>query len=294
MKKAYICAAISIFLWSTFATSSKLLLGAFGNYQVLCISSLIAALALLCAVIVTGKFKFMKKYRLKDYAIMALIGLPGTFFYYVFYYAGADRLPASQAFTVNYMWPIMSIVFACIILKERLTPRKCIAIAVSFAGVAIISGGGLFNFDKNILIGILFCLMGAVSYGLFTALNTKYEYDVFVSMMINSLVAFVLCFVIIAAKGELFLPNLTQTLGFTWNGIFVIAIPNATWILALNCKNTSKISNLAYITPFLSLIWTFLILREPINIYSIIGLVVIVLGILIQIKESKGKEKELK
>lgn len=291
MKKSYVYAAISILLWSTFATSSKLLLGAFGNYQVLCISSLFAALFLICAVFVTGRGKLLKKYSIKDYALMALIGLPGTFFYYVFYYSGAERLPASLAFTVNYMWPIMSIVFACIILKERLTLRKCIAIAVSFVGVAIISGGNLFNFDAGILWGIIFCLLGAVSYGLFTALNTKYEYDVFVAMTVNSFAAFILSFAVIAAKQELFVPNLTETLGFLWNGIFVIAIPNSTWILALNCKNTSKISNLAYITPFLSLIWTFFVLGEPINILSVAGLAVIIIGILIQLKDKKEELK---
>ena len=51
--------------------------------------------------------------------------------------------------------------------------------------------------------------------------------------------------------------------------------------------DTAKISNLAYITPFLSLIWTALILKESFNIYSILGLIVIVLGIFIQMKDKK-------
>ena len=103
--------------------------------------------------------------------------------------------------------------------------------------------------------------------------------------------AFVLSFALIAARQELFLPNLTQTLGFMWNGIFVLAIPSATWILALNCKNTSKISNLAYITPFLSLLWTFFVLDEAVSILSVAGLVVIIVGILIQLGDKKDELK---
>ena len=46
MKKTYLMAGIAILLWSTMATISKVLLGDFDQYQVLCISALFAALAL--------------------------------------------------------------------------------------------------------------------------------------------------------------------------------------------------------------------------------------------------------
>lgn len=73
-----------------------------------------------------------------------------------------------------------------------------------------------------------------------------------------------------------------------------MAIANTVWVVALSLGNTAKISNLAYITPFLSLVWTFLILKEPLNIYSIVGLVVIVCGILIQIRDKdKNSDKKL-
>ena len=119
MKKTYLCAGTSIFFWSTVAVVTKLLLGTHNNFQVLWISSLFAALFLLAVNIFTGNIRKLKSYSLKDFLISILIGLPGLFFYYVFYYAGADRMLASQAFIVNYLWPIMSVVFACIILKEK-------------------------------------------------------------------------------------------------------------------------------------------------------------------------------
>ena len=50
---------------------------------------------------------------------------------------------------------------------------------------------------------------------------------------------------------------------------------------------SAKISNLAYITPFLSLVWTSLLLKERITVYAVTGLVVIILGICIQLKDGK-------
>ena len=290
MKKTYIFACITIFFWSTVATVAKLLLGSYNNFQVLWISSLFAFLFLLLVNILTGNIKRLKEYKLKDIIISILIGLPGTFFYYVFYYTGTSLMPASQAFIVNYLWPIMSVVFAWIILKEKMTLRKAIAIGLSFAGVVIVMGGGVSENNSSNLTGALCCVSGAISYGLFTSLNQKYGYDKRISMMLNYLVTFTLTSIINGISGKLFVPEFPEIIGFMWNGMFAIAVANTLWMLALESGKTAKISNLAYITPFISLIWTSLILKEEIRLTSVIGLMVIVMGILIQLKD-KGNEK---
>ena len=288
MKKTYLYAGISILLWSSLATVSKLLLGTMNSYQVLCVSALFAAVALLIVNIFTKRLHLLKAYKLKDYITIILIGLPGTFFYYIFLYAGTDKMLASQAFIINYLWPIMSVVFACILLKERFTARKAIAIGMSFLGVITVAGGELTHFSLDTLWGMLFCIGAAVSYGSFTALNQKWHYDKQISMMISFLASFLLSLVINIAMGTDMSLNLLQTVGLGWNGIFVMAIATVTWALALDSGKTAKVSNLAYITPFLSLVWTFLFLKEPINPWSVVGLIIIVLGIFIQLKDKKS------
>lgn len=298
LKKSYFFAAVSILFWSTVATITKLLLKGLNNFQVLWVSSFFAFIFLLAVNIFSGKIKALKKYTVKDFLVTILIGLPGTFFYYIFYYAGTDILPASQAFIINYMWPIMSVVFACIVLKEKMTIKKGIAVAVSFLGVGIVNAKDLFSLSSNngVIIGMIACLLGAVSYGLFTALNKKFHYDKMLSMMINYIVTFSITTIINAAGGNLFLPSGLEALGFAWNGIFTMAIACTTWVIALDNGNTAKISNLAYITPFLSLVWTFFILGDQglKNPNSLIGLCVIVAGIFIQLinfKKPDSKEK---
>ncbi len=291
MKKSYMLAATSILCWSTVAVTSKLLLWSHNNFQVLWISALFAAVFLLIVNIISGNIKKLKDYKLKDYIISILIGLPGSFLYYVFYYAGTDKMLASQAFIINYLWPIMSVVFACIILKEKMTVKKAIAIAISFLGVAIVAGGDAAKINSDLLFGATFCILGAVSYGLFTALNQKFDYDKSISVMISYIACFILTSIINIARGDLFVPNFIETLGFVWNGVITMAIANTVWVMALNSGNTAKISNLAYITPFLSMVWTLLILKERLNVYFIAGLVVIVLGIFIQLKEKSQKQE---
>lgn len=279
-------------MWSTMPTISSLLLGEMDNYTVLCVSSFFATVTMIVIVLASGKLKQALSYTAMDYLKMAGIGLPGVFLYYVFYYAGTMRLPASQAFITNYLWPVMSIVFAVILMRERMTAAKVVAVAMSFGGVIAVAGGDILSFSSRGITGTLFCLAGAVCYGLFTVLNKKSSYDKQVLMTVAMGVAFVLSFIPAVTVGDGVLVEPSQIPGILWNGVFTMALANLAWTLALAGGNTAKVSNLAYITPFLSLVWTFFILHEPVKPMSVVGLCLIVGGILIQLwGDGTGKIK---
>ncbi len=74
--------------------------------------------------------------------------------------------------------------------------------------------------------------------------------------------------------------------------LFLLAVNLATGNIKKLKAYTAKISNLAYITPALSLVWTWLILKEQIRVFSLVGLAVIMVGILIQIKFGKRRKKK--
>ena len=74
-----------------------------------------------------------------------------------------------------------------------------------------------------------------------------------------------------------------QWLGMLWLGIVVNAVAYLLWALALRgVENTAKIANIAYLTPFLSLVVSALVLKEKIDIRAFIALIFIVGGILFQ------------
>lgn len=292
MKKEYIYAGISIFLWSTTATVTKLLLGSLNSMQILAVSSFFAFIFLLILNLFKKKLGELKKYKIKDYLQIAGMGTLGVFLYYLFLYLGTNKMLASQAFILNYLWPMMTVVFACIILKEKMTLRKILAIVLSFVGVVIVTANGnLLNVNHNTLIGALFCILAAISYGLFSVLNKYKGYDKYASMMLYYLTTFIICIIYLLITRTTIDIGIGQAGGLLWSGIATSAIAFTTWALALQKGDTAKISNLAYITPFLSLVWTYFFLKENISIYSVIGLVVIVLGIFIQLKDKKVEKK---
>ena len=283
MKKNYIFAITTVFMWSTLAAVVKLLLTDIPNMQALTISSCISSVFLFIVNIFTGKINELKKLNLKDIGIISGLGFIGLFVYSAMYYYGLSQLTSQEACIVNYLWPIMIVIFSCIILKEKLTTMKMIAMLCSFVGIVILSLGSGESVDGNVALGITSCIIAAVCYGLFSVLNKKYNYDQNISMMIFWMVATVCGSILGLLTEEWVALNENQWLGFFWLGVVVDAIAYLLWALALNgASNTAKIANLAFLTPFLSLVVSTVLLNEKIELRAVVALVFIVGGILLQ------------
>lgn len=131
MKSAYWFAGITIFLWGSTASVTKLLLGGLNSMQVLfCVSGL-AALSLLIFNLIRGRGSLpaVRSLTGRDWLQLTGLGLVGIFGYNLFHYMAIDRLPAQEALIINYLWPIMTVLFACVFLRERMTARKVAALA---------------------------------------------------------------------------------------------------------------------------------------------------------------------
>ena len=286
MKKQYLYAVGAIGFWATTATVSKLLLHSYTTMQVLALTSAIAAVFLLAANGLKGNLKKLRTYGARDFLITSGVGLLGTFGYDALLYMGIDRLLASQAMIINYLWPMMAVVAGCILLKEQMTLRKAVAVVMSFVGVMIVtSNGSLQGFSGSNLEGTLFCTLAAVCYGLFVALNKRLSYDPMVNMMLYYAQSAILAFVYVMAFEELPVVTAAQLPGFLWIGVACHAIGYVSWALAMKYGQTAKIANLAYITPFLAMVVAHFVLGDPITVWSVGGLAVIVAGIFLQLKD---------
>ena len=283
MKKSYIYAGLTVLIWSTLATVVKLVLKDIPNFQALAISSAFAFVFLLILNIINGSIKEMKHYRIKDCLTMAGLGFLGLFMYSALYYYGIAELGSQEACILNYLWPMMIVIFACIILKERITVKKIIAMLMSFAGIVVLtlSSGGASS--GNRLFGIIACVTAAVCYGLFSVLNKKHSLNQNVTMMWIWFMTAV-CSLVLSLIFENWQPIAgVQWLGIAWLGIVVNAVAYLLWAIALKgASDAAKIANLAYLVPFISIIISWLVLKEQITINAVLALVLIIGGILIQ------------
>lgn len=160
---------------------------------------------------------------------------------------------------------------------------KIAALVFSFSGVVIMSVGGDGSAAGNKTLGTISCIAAAVCYGLFSVLNKKANYNQNITMMVVWLTTSV-CAGIFGAFSETWVaPQKGQWLGMLWIGVVIDALAYLLWTTALSgTENSAAIANMAYLTPFISIVLCVVILKEKAEPKSVIALVLIVGGILVQ------------
>ena len=108
----------------------------------------------------------------------------------------------------------MIVLFACIILKEKLTVRKIIALLLSFAGIVVLTLGSADAGNGSRILGIAACVGAAVCYGLFSVLNKKRGYNQSITMLIIWLTTAVCSFI-----AGLFIESFKPVVGLQWLGM---------------------------------------------------------------------------
>ena len=283
MKKHTLYALVTVCIWSTLAAVVKLQLTQVPNLQALAVSSYIAAAFLLLLNLIQGKGVQLRQLKRKDYAVMGGLGFLGLFLYSALYYYGLGTLSSQEACILNYLWPIMLVLFSCPVLKEKMSLWKGAALLCSFFGIVILSAGGLSSGGTLDVGGAAACIVAAACYGLFSVLNKQRSYDQGISMMVFWLVT-ALCSTVLGLFTEQWVPlGFGQWLGMLWMGVVVNAVAYLLWALALEgAENTAAVANMAFLTPFLSLLVSALLLKERITLRAVLALVFIVGGILLQ------------
>lgn len=214
---------------------------------------------------------------------MFFLGFLGNYLYYVLLYGALEKTTASEGFILVYTWPMLVLILSFIILKEEVTLKKIAGIAISFIGIIVITTkGNLVNFNITSLSGNILALSGAFVFALFSVVGKKYNFDKTIGVFIYFLSALIFLIPTVSIFSKFILPSKEILPWLIYNGIFVNGISYIFWFKALENGETHIISNLLYLTPFLSLVYISIFLNEKILISSVIGLVIIVSGVLLQ------------
>lgn len=282
--KATIFALLSVLCWSTVAPAFKLALFELSVIQTLTISTGVASIVLFFTLLFRNKLKNLKNLKKRDILWSICFAVINPIIYYLVLFSAYDRLPAQIAQSLNYTWPIMLSILAIPILKQKLSFKALVALTISFLGVLAISFQGPINDGStNDTTGIILALFSSIAWATYWLLQVKSRLDKSIQLFLNFSISFVLlCFLFIITKQGI--PHSAKAwLPCIWIGFFEMGITFYLWMSALKyAYRTDVVSNLAFLTPFISLFFINLVLHESISINTVIGLCLIIGGILIQ------------
>ena len=177
-----------------------------------------------------------------------------------------------------YMQPVFYILAAAIVIKEKLSPRKLVCVAVAFCGMIFVSGVLQTGFHLSELKGVLFGIAGGFFYAMVVLIN-KYMKDI--SPVNTAIMQMALVTLIMlpysAATGGLAAARVTTVgiiclivLGALHTGIGYII-----YFDAVNKLTAQTVGILSYIDPVEAVLLSAFFLKEPITVWTVIGAVMI-------------------
>jgi drug/metabolite transporter (DMT)-like permease len=293
--KSYFYALFAVLLWSTVATAFKFSLTNYNFIQVLFISSLSATFFLLLINLYQKNFRELKFANRKSFLFIVFAGILNPFMYYLILFKAYSLLPAQIAQSLNYTWPIVLVILSSIIHKYALKTKTYFSLFIGFIGVLVISFKGSFTFSEDIsILGVLLATGSSIIWSLFWILSSeikiKTELKLFLSFFVGSIFITITMFIFSN------LPNFKLVSFFSaiYAGLFEMSITFIIWNKALEfTKRAENISNIVFLSPFLSLFFISFFLHEKILLSTFAGLLIIILSIIIS-KINFSKRSKLK
>ena len=284
-KVAYKYALIAIFFWSTVATAFKVALGYLNPVELVLYASISSSLILFIIIVVKKQLKELQKFIKTSWRSIILLALINPFLYYIVLFEAYNILPAQEAQAINYTWALMLAFLSAIFLKQSLSLSDIVAGIICYFGVLIISTkGDPFSLNFSNLNGVILALLSTVLWSMYWIINTKNRVSALIGVFSNFLFAIPMIFIYGYFSGSLNgFPNIYGLFASIYIGFFEMGVTFLFWLSAMQYAiSTSKIANLIFISPFLSLIFIHYILKEPIYYSTLFGLITIVLGLMIQ------------
>ncbi|MBN2680995.1 MAG: DMT family transporter [Bacteroidales bacterium] len=285
MKKPHISivyALLAIVLWSTIAVAFKIGLRNLSPVQFLFNGVLVSLILFFALIVFQGKLSQIRKTKPKELALSALLGFLNPFLYYVVLLEAYNILLAQIAQPLNYTWPVVLVLLSIPILKQKIKTKNIFAILISFLGVVVISMQGETDLQIKNPIGVVLAVGSSIIWALFWLLSVKDKRDPVIKLFMSFVFAFLFLSFYLFSISKLIIPDLEGLFASIYIGFFEMGFTFLLWLTALKLSpSTDKISNLVFISPFLSLFWINIFLGEAILFSTVIGIVLLILGILL-------------
>ena len=292
-RKAVVYAVSAVLFWSTVATAFKIALKHVTLFQLLTFSSLVSFLLLTCILLIKGKFLLLFSFRAKDYAKSACLGFLNPFLYYLVLFLAYSRLLGQQALVLNYTWPITLVLLSALIQRKRIGVKTLAALGLSFLGVVLVAmkkGTIAFTFSDPLGVGL--AVGSSLIWSVFWILNVRDPREEVVKLALSFFFGSIYSSILLVFRGGGTFPNLPGIAAVVYVGFFEMGLTFVLWLRALRLSSsTPLISNLVFLSPFISLFLLHFIVGEDLAPVTFIGLVLIIGGILLQ-RLGKGLRRD--
>lgn len=274
MRKAYISYILALLLFGSNGIIASYI--ALSSTEIVLYRTFIGAVLLIFLFLITkNKWSFYKNK--KHFSYLALSGI-AMGLSWMFLYEAYDQIGVSVSSLLYYCGPVIVMVIAPIVFKEKLVMRKIVGFVAVLIGIILVNGN-LVNGNNNIF-GILCGVMSAVMYSFMVIFNKKATN---ISGLENSLLQLtiscitVAIFILFRGNFSFYIPQ-DSIFPLIFLGVVNTGIGCYLYFSKLEKLPVQSVSVLGYIEPLSAVLLSVIILKETMSVMQIIGAVLVLGG----------------
>jgi drug/metabolite transporter (DMT)-like permease len=187
-------------------------------------------------------------------AVAWVVGVGGLFGYHALYFLALRSAPAAEAGLVNYLWPLLIVLFSSLLPGERLAPHHVIGALLGLAGTMILFAGRQGDaFSPGQLPGLLAAFIAAFVWAIYSVLSRRLK-----AVPTDAVAGFCLVTALLAAlmhgliEVTVWPDTPRQWLSIAMLGIGPVGAAFYAWDIGMKRGDIRVLAAASYATPLLS------------------------------------------
>ena len=263
----------------TTVITKYLMIGRLNPFHILTYTSCIGLMVLIVFNYKKGAKAFVNTK--SGFLMLIITAISGFSLYEITFNIALQYMSVSQTIITYYSNPVFLYLASWFFLYKRkkgtINKRVLIGIALSFAGVYfVLTGGKLLELSFNL--GIVYILISIVSITVFTILGKKSKIPELQFLFMGQAISFVSGIVILTAFNWWYIPSLKEVLLLLFIAIVYNIINMMFYLKTIQFLSVEKLSTLTYMSPIVTSGLAILILKEPLLISIVVGLMLVIIG----------------
>jgi len=238
----------AILMWSLLAVMT-VATGRIPAFQLAAMTFAIGAAT--CALTWIGRPDAIKA--LRQSPVAWIVGVGGLFGYHALYFLALRFAPPAEAGLLNYLWPLLIVLFSSLLPGERLLPHHIIGAMLGLAGTVLLFAGNTGSFVPGQLPGLIAAFIAAFVWSTYSVLSRRLK-----SVPTDAVAGFCAVTALLAATVHLLLESTVwpetalQWLAVIALGVGPVGAAFYTWDIGMKRGDIRVLGAASYATPLLS------------------------------------------
>lgn len=208
-----------------------------------------------------------------------IIGVVGLFGYHFFYFLGVKNAPVVEANLLNYLWPLLIVLFSSFLPNEKLRWFHVLGAIFGLVGaIFLVTKGASFNFQKEYLWGYIFALIAAFTWASYSVISKTLSHVPTYSVTGFCIVTSILSLFCHFLFEQTVIPNSSELFAVLMLGLGPVGGAFYLWDYGVKNADIKLLGSISYFTPLLSTLLLVVFAYASFSFSITIACILIVLG----------------